>query len=390
MRFVINSCSTKLSVLTPAQIFSGDIPFQDISCWSSLRRNVVKDAMRPAKPQLQGDIGREFDDKLWSLIEECWAQEPSNRPTAETVSLRLGGANGCLVNPAEMYKKEIAILTEELTRVKLRSEATRQDLEKELAKLRNSLERRELELKKELDEERDLRKQVEKNADERIKAVRQDFETEVRKRVEKNAGERIEAVRRDFETELAKLRDSLTRRELEQAELKKDLDEERELRKQVEFIANKRSKAARQDLETEIAHLPMAIVQKPIVQVESLSIPNGIYIIKNRIKNLYWITLPMFLMGQEPMVYFWVTERRDSEVKDDNDAKVNEHSPIIQCSEDNCLSKWKIIPDANGNIFISHLKPSLAHINKSWAGAGGLITGTKVPWRLIPADDKFY
>ena len=128
---------------------------------------------------------------LFRSIEECWSQEPSNRPTAATVSLRLGGVNGCLVNPAEMYKKEIASLTEELAGVK----TARQELETELA-------RRELELKKELDEERDLRKQV-------------------------------ESVRQDLETELA-----TCRRELEQAELKKDLDEERLLPKQLETNAN--------------------------------------------------------------------------------------------------------------------------------------------------------
>ena len=69
--------------------------------------------MRPAKPQPQGDIGREFDDKLWSLIEECWSQESSKRPTAETVSFGLGGVNGCLVNAAEMYKE---IATKEAVR----------------------------------------------------------------------------------------------------------------------------------------------------------------------------------------------------------------------------------------------------------------------------------
>ena len=343
MRFETISCSTKLSILTPPQIFSGDIPFKDVSCWSSLRRNVVKNAMRPAKPQPQGDIGREFDDKLWSLIEECWAQEPSNRPTAETVSLRLGGVNGCLVNPAEMYK-EIGALTEELTRVK----AARQELETELA-----------ELKKNLNEERDLRKRVEKNADERIKAARQ-----------------------DFETELARLRVSLTRRELEQAELKKDLDEERELRKQVEKNADERSKAAIQDLETELANLtnslargeleqaelkkgvdeerqlpkqletdadklpisslltdepgvspsePTAIVQRPIVQVESPSISNGNYIIKNRTGNIYWTTMNFESKESDCQeIYFWHTKYTPADVQDERDLQVNEYSLIIQ------------------------------------------------------------
>ena len=272
------SLLVKLTILAPPQIFSGDIPFQDISRWSSLRSDVVKYGKRPARPQLQDDIGREFDDKLWSLIEECWSQEPSNRPTAVTISLRLGGVNGCLVNPAEMYK-EIAVLTEELARVKERSK----DLETELARR----EFEQAELKKDLDEERHLRKQVEKDA------------------------ERVKAARQDLETELAKLRDSLAKRDLEQAELKKDLDGERELRKQVEKNADERSKAASQD-------------QKPIVQVESPSIPNGIYNIKNRTENIYWA----MLCSRDRTVYFWHKAIKDLDTS--MDIKVNDHSNFIR------------------------------------------------------------
>ena len=42
--------------------------------------------------------------------------------------------------------------------------------------------------------------------------------------MEKNADERIKATRQALETELADLRNSLARRDLEKAELKKDLD----------------------------------------------------------------------------------------------------------------------------------------------------------------------
>ena len=295
MRFAIISCPTKLSKLTPPQIFSGDIPFKDTSYLPLLRRNVVKCAKRTPKPQPQDDIGREFDDDIWSLIEECWSQEPSDRPTAAKVSLRLGGVNGCLVNPAEMYKKEIAALTEELARVK----AARQDLETELS-------RRELELKKELDEERDLRRQVE--------SARQDFETELRKRVETNADERIKAARQYFETEIA-------RRELEQAELKKELDEERDLRKQVE------KNAADERIKAVPIHGPgvspseqMVNVQKPDVQVESPSIQNGTYFIKNRKENIYW-----YANGWRSFQVVAQTTGANS-----TETKVNEHSQIIQ------------------------------------------------------------
>jgi hypothetical protein len=89
----------KLPILAQPQIFSGDPPFKDISSWPLLRSNVVKSANRPAKPQSQADIDRGLDDKLWSLIEDCWSQMPSKRPTAATVSLILGDVNGYPVGP---------------------------------------------------------------------------------------------------------------------------------------------------------------------------------------------------------------------------------------------------------------------------------------------------
>ena len=58
----------------------------------------MKSAERPPRPQSllgpHADIDRGLDDKLWNIIEDCWSQEPSNRPTAELVSLRLRDVNG--------------------------------------------------------------------------------------------------------------------------------------------------------------------------------------------------------------------------------------------------------------------------------------------------------
>ena len=67
------------------------------------------------------------------------------------------------------YKKEIADLTTEMKTVKESNKALRQELEKELAEVQNSLAAREqeqAELKKGLDEERELRKRLETEADE--------------------------------------------------------------------------------------------------------------------------------------------------------------------------------------------------------------------------------
>ena len=127
---------------------------------------MLESANRPAKPKPRADTDHGFDDKLWSLIEECWYQEPSNRPTAAIISLRLIDKNGWLAEPAEIYKKEIANLAEELARVKERNNAAKEELDKELAELRKSLagqKREQAELKKNLDEERDLRKRLEEN-----------------------------------------------------------------------------------------------------------------------------------------------------------------------------------------------------------------------------------
>ena len=210
--------------------------------------------------------------------------------------------NGCLVNPAAMYKKEIAALTEELARVKERSKAAIQDLETVLA--RRELEQ--AELKKDLDEERYLRKQVEKN------------------------GERIEAARHDLETELAKLRDSLAKRELEQAEPKKDLDEERLLPKELETGASNELPISilRSDGPgvTRSPSEPMAIVHTPNVQVESPSIPNGIYIIKNRTGKIYWSVQGWPSLKK---VIFYTTT---SDISEDSFAQVNDHSSFSNYS----------------------------------------------------------
>ena len=59
----------------------------------------------------------------------------------------------CLFNPAEMYKKEIADLTEELARERERSKVARQDFETELVKLERRALEQVLELKKDLDKD---------------------------------------------------------------------------------------------------------------------------------------------------------------------------------------------------------------------------------------------
>ena len=70
----------------------------------------------------------------------------------------------------------------------------------------------------------------------------------------------------------------------------------------------------------------------------------------------------------------------------DPDTEVNKHSPTIQVSKDNSLSKcqWDITHDANGDIFMRPLSESM------WVGNELVKSTVPVPWRLIPADSKFY
>ena len=108
------------------------------------------------------------------------------------------------------------------------------------------------------------------------------------------------------------------------------------------------------------ANEPMAIVQ-----VESPSIPDGMYIIKNLAADIYWNA------GRTiEMVYICPTTM--AEVKLSNFL-------------DNSHSKWHITHDTNGNISMtSPYSPSL------WVGAEMTWSTVPVPWRLIPADSKSY
>jgi hypothetical protein len=66
------------------QIFSGAPPFAD-TLDVFLFRDVVNHQRRPQRPDNPTAL-RGRDDSLWALIEQCWSQQPSSRPTASDVS----------------------------------------------------------------------------------------------------------------------------------------------------------------------------------------------------------------------------------------------------------------------------------------------------------------
>ena len=71
---------------------------------------------------------------------------------------------------------------------------------------------------------------------------------------------------------------------------------------------------------------PMAIVQMPIVQMESPSIPDGRYIIKNRAADIYWAAAHRRIVSFHIWPGTMEVAKRGTSIA----LQVNNHSPIIQ------------------------------------------------------------
>jgi len=108
---------------------------------------------------------------------------------------------------------------------------------------------------------------------------------------------------------------------------------------------------------------PMAIVQVKLESPDPLpvvSIPDGRYIIKNRAADLFWDP------RHNPIrtVYFF---------------------PGVENAKKYDFYQWDIKQDTDGNISIRSV-----FATSSWVGADIKGSTVPVPWRLIPADNKFY
>lgn len=68
-------------MLIPLQIYSGRVPFYDILGDGQVLIAVLE-GKRPSRPNGPGD-------ETWALIESCWGQEASCRPTANEIVCRL-------------------------------------------------------------------------------------------------------------------------------------------------------------------------------------------------------------------------------------------------------------------------------------------------------------
>ncbi|KEP45048.1 tyrosine kinase domain protein [Rhizoctonia solani 123E] len=69
--------------MTILEIISGLEPYHDVQAIQFVIANIMR-GIPPNRPaQLSDDIGRA--DRLWALLENCWAFDPSTRPTASHV-----------------------------------------------------------------------------------------------------------------------------------------------------------------------------------------------------------------------------------------------------------------------------------------------------------------
>jgi hypothetical protein len=73
-------------ILTQLQIFTGLLPFAELSALGRLYSfliQVVKHRKRPRKPE---SLCYGLTDSIWNMMETCWSHEARRRPSADELS----------------------------------------------------------------------------------------------------------------------------------------------------------------------------------------------------------------------------------------------------------------------------------------------------------------
>lgn len=70
------------------QIFSGEAPFQHLP-EEEIRQAVVVDQERPDRPEDDDAVERGLDVKMWTLLERCWADNRTSRPSFQEIAALL-------------------------------------------------------------------------------------------------------------------------------------------------------------------------------------------------------------------------------------------------------------------------------------------------------------
>ena len=85
-------------MLTAIQVFTGFVPFYEHPRDSTVIFKIVE-GKRPSRPPAGNLAWVQWGltDVIWELMEDCWRQDPTSRPTAEDIVARLhsqGRADG--------------------------------------------------------------------------------------------------------------------------------------------------------------------------------------------------------------------------------------------------------------------------------------------------------
>lgn len=96
-------CLTHSTLIHPSQVLTGLPPFYHMRAFSPVTA-VVIDGKRPEKPPDSRSLG--FSDTLWELVQLCWNQSTSIRPTAWKLFSGLSSAAPTWV-PPPVYPIEV-------------------------------------------------------------------------------------------------------------------------------------------------------------------------------------------------------------------------------------------------------------------------------------------
>lgn len=87
--------SLEWASIDPSQVLTGLRPFHHLSIWGIVLAMVTGE--RPRKPHDAKSLG--LSDLLWELVESCWSQESSDRPTAQQLFDHLSDVSHTWVPP---------------------------------------------------------------------------------------------------------------------------------------------------------------------------------------------------------------------------------------------------------------------------------------------------
>ena len=88
------------------QIFSGNVPFHDVQNDVTVALKVIQ-GKRPLRP-VQCE-----NDAVWGIIEDCWKEKPTDRPTAkDVVGIMVSKKVGVMIKYHESLTKAPVITRE--------------------------------------------------------------------------------------------------------------------------------------------------------------------------------------------------------------------------------------------------------------------------------------